>query len=633
MTSTWIFQANPKNYDLDAALQALDRIWWRVPQHTADVRVGDVVVLWRSGKEAGIIGIGRVAEPPQQHEMVAVEMAFVKAGSEDLQDTTRALVLVCPAPFVEKDRVRAIPELAEHQIITAPMGTVFALSADEWSALAPHLPEPPAVDAIAAGGLPPVFAWEQRAKGVMPMLGGYGEYLTSTRRVCELVAEARPTLSELADRIAAEFGLSTTAARLRTTFLRKMGLIVEDAGVFHVTEWAQTWLDSNDPGLIIGLLHSRCRFIGEMLAELQVPMSTEELLSVVNGRYGLEWDSYTQINNRRGWLQSAGLISQDADKRLVVTTDGRSLLERLDVYLPGGSLEPSTPALPVPVVEPDQPELRITAEERAEAPTEVESLVTELIEAAIESKDPDRFERAVRDAFAFLGFDAEWLGRSGRTDVLLDAHLGRGESYRVAVDAKTTGSGQVGDQQVDWVTLDEHRAKHDADYSMLVGPNPAAGRLMERAETYKVAVLSAKQLAGLCRQHAWSPLGLADYRSLFETGGEVDTAELDEHAEQAAGLVRLAVAVCERMERRSGTVGRLTARDLWLMLADELVGESSDQAEIQAVLDTLASPLIRAVDGDPEQGYRLASPPEVARMRLRLLGDALVAGPASEESE
>ena len=55
-----VLQANPKQYDIDAALGALDRIWWRVPQYTNEIRTGDVAVLWRSGKKAGIIGLGRV---------------------------------------------------------------------------------------------------------------------------------------------------------------------------------------------------------------------------------------------------------------------------------------------------------------------------------------------------------------------------------------------------------------------------------------------------------------------------------------------------------------------------------------------------------------------------------------------
>ncbi len=85
------------------------------------------------------------------------------------------------------------------------------------------------------------------------------------------------------------------------------------------------------------------------------------------------------------------------------------------------------------------------------------------------------------DVFEFLGFRAEWLGGSGKTDVLVDAMLGRDDSYRVIVDCKSTGSGAVADQQIDWVTLEEHRRKHDAQHIAIVGPNPSGTRLFGRA--------------------------------------------------------------------------------------------------------------------------------------------------------
>ena len=50
----WIFQANPKLFDIDLALQDLDEISWLVRQHQRELKVGDRVFLWRSGKDSGI---------------------------------------------------------------------------------------------------------------------------------------------------------------------------------------------------------------------------------------------------------------------------------------------------------------------------------------------------------------------------------------------------------------------------------------------------------------------------------------------------------------------------------------------------------------------------------------------------
>ena len=89
----------------------------------------------------------------------------------------------------------------------------------------------------------------------------------------------------------------------------------------------------------------------------------------------------------------------------------------------------------------------------------------------------------------------------------------------IAVDAKTTASGSLGDNQVDWETLKEHRKNHGAKYSLLVAPDPTGKRLMDRARKSSVGVLSAEQLAYLCRGHARAPLSLVDYEQLFAIPG------------------------------------------------------------------------------------------------------------------
>lgn len=264
-----------------------------------------------------------------------------------------------------------------------------------------------------------------------------------------------------------------------------------------------------------------------------------------------------------------------------------------------------------------------------------EALAREVVEASTDSKNHDRFEGAVRDAFELLGFEAQHLGGSGRTDVLLVAGLGGEGSYRVTVDAKTVGAGILVDQQVDWTTLVEHRRQHQADYSLLVGPRPASGRLMQRADTYKVAVLSANRLAELCSRHVRFPLGLADYRCLFAQleggqwvprGGKVDTGHLDVAVAGISRMLNTATATVRLLSQWSLRLGSLTARDLWVMLEREGKAEGVSEAEVQGLLNMLAHPLVRALDGDPDEGYVLSSKLAVTRMRLERLGASVAAG-------
>jgi hypothetical protein len=218
------------------------------------------------------------------------------------------------------------------------------------------------------------------------------------------------------------------------------------------------------------------------------------------------WDTQTQIVNRRGWLQSAGMLTDMGDGKVKLSEQGQLLLSEISLY------NPAAPEV-IKIVDTPAPD---DSTELLPPPTSltVDKIVSAIKNSANDSSHPDRFELAVRDTFAFLGFQAERLGGSGKTDVLLDAALGRSDSYRVVVDCKTSASGSVGDHQVDWVTLAEHKVKHDANHILLVAPNPSGSRLFTRASQYGVTVMSADQLVGLCRQHGKTPLGLDDYRSL-----------------------------------------------------------------------------------------------------------------------
>jgi hypothetical protein len=182
--------------------------------------------------------------------------------------------------------------------------------------------------------------------------------------------------------------------------------------------------------------------------------------------------------------------------------------------------------------------------------------------------------------------------------------------------------------QANPATLVEHRERHRTDYSLLVGPNPSLGRLMERAHGHAVAVLSARQLAGICRQHARAPQGLTEYRALFEQRGQVDTTELDELVDDTTRLSRLAGAICRILADRCPAFGRLTARDLWLMLTTSESGDSTTADEIQELLDMLSHRLVAAVQGSSAAGYVLATDLSVTQSRLALLGAHLAAGTA-----
>lgn len=63
-TNYWIFQGNPKRYDFKSAIRnnALDL--WTVSAHRDKIKKGDKVILWITGEDAGVYGLGEITMDP-----------------------------------------------------------------------------------------------------------------------------------------------------------------------------------------------------------------------------------------------------------------------------------------------------------------------------------------------------------------------------------------------------------------------------------------------------------------------------------------------------------------------------------------------------------------------------------------
>ena len=65
----WIFQGNPKYYDIQAAIQNMDIITWDVNQYTKQIKQGDSAYIWLSGSEGGIIASGKILCNPEMRDI------------------------------------------------------------------------------------------------------------------------------------------------------------------------------------------------------------------------------------------------------------------------------------------------------------------------------------------------------------------------------------------------------------------------------------------------------------------------------------------------------------------------------------------------------------------------------------
>ena len=364
-----------------------------------------------------------------------------------------------------------------------------------------------------------------------------------------------------------------------------------------------TWLEKQSPVDLIACLDARYLFVYELLAELRKEPKNAKTLSIIaKVSYGFDRESIEETRKRLILLSAAKLIYSVTNDKYGLTARGEKLLDTFGI-----------------VAKESIKSFEIKKEENAGDcyNDSCESLITELRLSSKDSYNPNRFEKAIRAAFDFIGYDATWLGGSGKTDVLIKARTAPKLSYAVAVDAKSTQSGNVTEDQIDFDTLKDHRKLHHADYSAIVGCSFRGERLLNRCKEHKVALIDVDTLEQLIRNQVEIPLTGEDYKKIFEQTGIVDISVLDEarNRTERYGLLVDAIVGCLVNESKDEvTEGILTSREIYRTVRDdERFSINPNLDEIEDILKFLASPLIGCVGKNKDGYYAIGSLNEVAK--------------------
>lgn len=133
----WVFQANPKKYNLKGALQELKQKTWLVSQHKEDIGKGEKVYLWESGPEGGIVAVARTLTDPLMMEADPAEQRY-QIDTEKFSGE-RLRVRIDIEKVLEKPLKRAElethPVLSSMAVIKSFTGSNFALTEEEAEAL------------------------------------------------------------------------------------------------------------------------------------------------------------------------------------------------------------------------------------------------------------------------------------------------------------------------------------------------------------------------------------------------------------------------------------------------------------------------------------------------------------------
>ena len=138
-TSSWIFQANPKFYDIEGALRAGHRFGtYTVAQHRNKIRCGDRIYFWVSGKDSGIVGTGTVIEPPAKRQDFEWERPFYREDANRFAQSHIAVQFEVGGTISKRLTKAELMEDATLQnltILRAPQGTNYSLTKEESDAI------------------------------------------------------------------------------------------------------------------------------------------------------------------------------------------------------------------------------------------------------------------------------------------------------------------------------------------------------------------------------------------------------------------------------------------------------------------------------------------------------------------
>lgn len=135
--ATWIFQANPQKYDIQTSLGREKSEWWNLRQHADKVKTGDRVLIWISGKKAGIYAIGEVISAPVERLDSSKGRAYWKTeGGHQMRPRVevRYTEVMLDRPLLKR-LLEFDAALTSLSIITQPRGTNFKVTAAQWEAL------------------------------------------------------------------------------------------------------------------------------------------------------------------------------------------------------------------------------------------------------------------------------------------------------------------------------------------------------------------------------------------------------------------------------------------------------------------------------------------------------------------
>jgi predicted RNA-binding protein with PUA-like domain len=133
LRNAWLFQSNPDLYDIRGALRSLKEQVWSVRRFADEIRVGDPVYIWESGRHGGIVGLAEISEPARLLPEPEEQLPFAKdpAAFAGYRLRARLKVVKVVEPVIARQYIVSRYDLASMTVLLYPRGTNFRLSGQQ----------------------------------------------------------------------------------------------------------------------------------------------------------------------------------------------------------------------------------------------------------------------------------------------------------------------------------------------------------------------------------------------------------------------------------------------------------------------------------------------------------------------
>lgn len=363
----WIFQANPNQLDLAQRLKSTspgDTDWWNASQYRTLMRVGDVVLLWMSGKRAGIYGVAVLAARPFEHAPEVSPSSPLKPY-ELVSWRVEFRYLAIFSSEISRSNLLADENLRGLSIVRRPQGTNFPIAASLWPALRSLLIERIALgfgrgdlaliptqisdtdtssdrEVVEAaeddGAEEPEDEPDARHDGLWPLPGGVREYKNTLDDILRWADASTRTSADLRAMLRDQYGVhGKTAMSGYVRLLMSLDLVMREGERIVLSEYGRKYAAQFDPRDLFECLSSRYRGMIDTLELAASPAgcTTGAVLPMLNHALGKSWRSNNQPSFRRNWLLSMGLTERDDDIDRA-TEAGRAVLRAHAVDIPVG---------------------------------------------------------------------------------------------------------------------------------------------------------------------------------------------------------------------------------------------------------------------------------------------------------